>query len=559
MYRTLLTRELSRHNLSRWIVLLLDCSMVYLSGLLACVINLGLANTVINLGHILQTHLIYLSPFAAGFLLCRTYRNIFRRTSAADLVRVCAALVFGAATIMFIRIFLHADSILFAVRLRDLAIQSLLSVTTICGMRVSVKTVYDLYLRYTTTGGAYGYSDRQLIDLEMADLLDRNPIQVDMSEIRAKLSGKRILVTGAAGSIGSELSLQIASLRPQKLILVDQAESPLHNLRLEIERLYPETDCLYIVADVCNGTCMERIFAQESPETVFHAAAYKHVPLMEENPVESVLNNVGSTRLLADLAVSYKADRFILVSTDKAVNPTNVMGCSKRICEMYCQSISSSQPGGCRFITTRFGNVLGSQGSVIPLFRNQIRRGGPVMVTHPDIIRYFMLIPEACALVLEAAILGKGGEIFAFDMGKPVRIVDLVRRMIALSGRFDVKIQYCGLRPGEKLYEELLTDKEQVIPSGHPKIKIAKVAPCDHRRVTAQVNELLATARTFDAEATVRSMKRMVPEYISNNSPYSALDSSAHGPESSLRVAPEPTPDIYHTAYHTKPEIQPIA
>lgn len=528
--------------------------MVYLSGLLACVVNHGLANTVANLGHLLQTLLIYLSPFAAGFLLCGTYRNIFRRTSPADLVRVCAALFFGVAVIMFIRIFLHADNILFAVRLRDLAVLSLLSLTTICGMRVSVRTIYDLYLRYTTTGGAYGYSDRELIDLEMADLLDRNPIEVDMCEIRTKLSGRRILVTGAAGSIGSELSLQLASLAPQRLILVDQAETPLHNLRLEMERLHPDADCVYIVADVCNARRMERIFATESPETVFHAAAYKHVPLMEENPVESVLNNVGGTRLLADLAVSYKVEKFILVSSDKAVNPTNVMGCSKRICEMYCQSLSNDNPGGCRFITTRFGNVLGSQGSVIPLFRSQIRRGGPVMVTHPDIIRYFMLIPEACALVLEAAILGNGGEIFAFDMGKPVRIVDLVRRMIALSGRFDVQIKYCGLRPGEKLYEELLTDKEQVLPSLHPKIKIAKVEPGDLRRVTAEINELLTTARTFDAVATVRSMKRIVPEYISNNSPFSLLDPAPDGPEPSVKVKP-----LTNDIYHSKPEIQPIA
>ena len=264
MYRTLLTREFARHNLSRWIVLLLDCSMVYLSGLLACVVNHGLANTVANLGHVLQTLLIYLSPFAAGFLLCGTYRNIFRRTSSADLVRVCAALIFGVAVIMFSRIFLHADNILFAVRLRDLAVLSLLSLTTICGMRVGVKTIYDLYLRYTTTGGAYGYSDRELIDLEMADLLDRNPIQVDMEEIRAGLSGRRILVTGAAGSIGSELSLQLASLAPQRLILVDQAETPLHNLRLEMERLYPDTNCIYIVADICNARFLDGTAATES-------------------------------------------------------------------------------------------------------------------------------------------------------------------------------------------------------------------------------------------------------------------------------------------------------
>ncbi|MDE5669480.1 MAG: polysaccharide biosynthesis protein, partial [Duncaniella sp.] len=288
------------------------------------------------------------------------------------------------------------------------------------GLRATAKLFYDLYVRRLTGGGAYGYSDKDLISMEMADLLQREPIEVNMSGISRALGGRSILVTGAAGSIGSELSMLLASCRPSQLVLIDQAESPLHKVRIELERLYPDLKCATIVTNICHIRRMEKIFAAYRPEYVFHAAAYKHVPMMEDNPVESVLNNVDGTRKIADLAVRYGVGKFVMISTDKAVNPTSVMGCSKRICEMYCQSLSEAQTTT-QFITTRFGNVLGSNGSVIPTFRDQIRRGGPVLVTHPDIIRYFMLIPEAWSLVLEAATIGRGGEIFAFDMGSPVR------------------------------------------------------------------------------------------------------------------------------------------
>lgn len=542
MNRTLLTREFARHNLSRWIVLLLDCSMVYLSGLVACVVNHGLANTVSNLGLILQTMLIYLSPFAAGFLLCGTYRNIFRRTSFPDLVRVCMALAFAVTVIMLLRIFLHADNVLFAIRLRDLILLSLLAVTTICGMRVGVKTLYDLYLRYTTSGGAYGYSERQLIDLEMADLLDRNPIEVDMDEIRAKLSGRRILVTGAAGSIGSELALQLASLRPQRLILIDQAESPLHNLRLELERLYPKTDCVYIVADICNGPRMERIFASESPEIVFHAAAYKHVPLMEENPCEAVRVNVCGSRQVADKCVEYDVEKMVMVSTDKAVNPTNIMGCTKRLAEIYVQSLGlaierGEAKGKTKFVTTRFGNVLGSNGSVIPRFREQIEHGGPITVTHREIRRFFMTIPEACRLVMEAATFSTGTQIFVFDMGESVKISTLAERMINLAGLEvgrDIRIEYTGLRPGEKLYEEVLATKENTIPTQHSRIFVAKVRAYDYGEASGVMTELNTLAERVDIPDMVILMKKTVPEFISKHSEFEIYDkpAPAQAPES---------------------------
>ena len=316
----------------------------------------------------------------------------------------------------------------------------------------------------------------------------------------------------------------LASCRPSQLVLIDQAESPLHSVRIELERLYPDLKCATIVTNICHTRRMEKIFAAYRPEYVFHAAAYKHVPMMEDNPVESVLNNVDGTRKIADLAVRYGVGKFVMISTDKAVNPTSVMGCSKRICEMYCQSLSEAQTAT-QFITTRFGNVLGSNGSVIPTFRDQIRRGGPVLVTHPDIIRYFMLISEACSLVLEAATIGRGGEIFAFDMGSPVRILDLARRMIILSGRLDVPIKFTGLRPGEKLYEEVLADARLTRPTIHPKIKVAIRSAALFADVSADINTLIETALTHNDTDTVRIMKRMVPEYKSPpNTPYSLLD-----------------------------------
>ena len=362
-----------------------------------------------------------------------------------------------------------------------------------------------------------------LREVDIEDLLPREKIEVDMQAIGDMLRDKVILVTGAAGSIGSEMVRQIASFSPAHMVLIDQAETPMHSLRLDMCRLWPKVKTETIVTSITNQVRMESIFAQYKPEFVFHAAAYKHVPMMEDNPSEAVHNNVYGTKIIADLAVKYGAKKFVMISTDKAVNPTNVMGCSKRICEMYCQSLNKEQDV-CQFVTTRFGNVLGSNGSVIPLFKEQIRRGGPVTVTHPDIIRFFMLIPEACKLVLEAGVFGKGGEIFVFDMGKPVRIADMAKRMIALSGATDVSIEYTGLRAGEKLYEEVLSTAEPTKPTIHPQIFIAEVREYSYKSVNEQVEKLYQLSFSTDDMAIVKCMKEMVPEYHSQHSKYQVLD-----------------------------------
>ena len=343
-----------------------------------------------------------------------------------------------------------------------------------------------------------------------------------MASVEKELTGKRVMITGAAGSIGSELVRQVAAYKPAIMILIDQAETPEHDIRVMMAKDYPEVRSETIVTSICKKERMERIFADYMPDYVFHAAAYKHVPMMEDNPTEAVQNNIQGTKIIADLAVKYNATKFVMVSTDKAVNPTNVMGCSKRICEIYVQSLSKVSKT--QFVTTRFGNVLGSNGSVIPLFQEQIRNGGPVTVTHPNIIRYFMLIPEACKLVLEAGTKGKGGEIFVFDMGKPVKIADLAQRMIKLSGAKNIKIVYTGLRPGEKLYEEVLNEKENTKPSFHEKIRIAQVREYDYKHVSKDIDELIKLSGEFDDLATVKKMKQIVPEYRSNNSIYEELD-----------------------------------
>ena len=362
----------------------------------------------------------------------------------------------------------------------------------------------------------------RLAEVSVEDLLPRAEIVVDMASVEKELTGKRVLVTGAAGSIGSELVRQVASYKPAIMILIDQAETPEHDIRVMMANEFPEVRSETIVTSICKKERMERIFADYMPDYVFHAAAYKHVPMMEDNPTEAVQNNIQGTKIIADLAVKYNAKKFVMVSTDKAVNPTNVMGCSKRICEIYVQSLSKVSKT--QFVTTRFGNVLGSNGSVIPLFREQIRNGGPVTVTHPNIIRYFMLIPEACKLVLEAGTKGHGGEIFVFDMGKPVKIADLAQRMIKLSGARNIKIVYTGLRPGEKLYEEVLNNKENTKPSFHEKIRIAQVREYDYKHVSKDIDELIALSGKFDDLATVKKMKEIVPEYRSNNSIYEELD-----------------------------------
>lgn len=368
----------------------------------------------------------------------------------------------------------------------------------------------------------------QLKEIQIEDLLPREPIQVDMVKIASHLEGKRVLITGAAGSIGSEIMRQVASFNPYKLILVDQAETPLHDLRLELQDYWRNVDAVTIIADISNKSRMEAIFKEYRPQYIFHAAAYKHVPMMEDNVSESIRVNVGGTRIVADLAVAYNAEKFVMISTDKAVNPTNVMGCSKRLAEIYVQSLAKKlqKDGdkGVKFITTRFGNVLGSNGSVIPRFKEQIQRGGPVTVTHPNIIRYFMTIPEACRLVLEAGSMGKGGEIYIFDMGRPVKIVDLAKRMISLSGRSDVKIEFTGLRHGEKLYEELLNTKELTKPTYHEKIMIATVREYDYDEVKIRIENLIRESYSFNQMNIVASMKDIVPEFISKNSCFEILD-----------------------------------
>ncbi len=368
----------------------------------------------------------------------------------------------------------------------------------------------------------------QLKEIQIEDLLPRDPITINMKEIASNIEGKRVMVTGAAGSIGSEIVRQVAAFNPYCIILIDQAETPLHSMRLELKNNWREVNTKTIIADIVNETRMERIFQEFRPQYIFHAAAYKHVPMMEEDVSESIQTNVRGTKTIADLAVKYKAEKFVMISTDKAVNPTNIMGCSKRICEIYVQAyakyLQNTNQNFTQFITTRFGNVLGSNGSVIPLFREQIRKGGPVTVTHPEIIRYFMTIPEACQLVLEAGAMGKGGEIYIFDMGEPVKIYDLAKKMIKLSGVPNVKIEFTGLRHGEKLYEELLNIEECTKPTYHEKIMIADVRVYEYEEVKQQILNLINVSYNYEEMETVRMMKEIVPEFKSKNSPFEAID-----------------------------------
>jgi FlaA1/EpsC-like NDP-sugar epimerase len=420
----------------------------------------------------------------------------------------------------------------------------------ILGAGAKILMTQDL-VELDAEGEVTDYSNLQLREVSVEELLPRSEIRVDMKSVGELLSGTRVLVTGAAGSIGSEICRQVASLKPSAMLLIDQAETPEHDIRLMMQKEFPDIPAQTVVTSICKEKRMEELFKRFRPDYVFHAAAYKHVPMMEDNPSEAVQNNIQGTKIIADLSVKYGVKKFVMVSTDKAVNPTNVMGCSKRICEIYVQSldlaikerrvashilslgneetfITPSQMGGptarTQFVTTRFGNVLGSNGSVIPLFREQIKNGGPVTVTDERIVRFFMLIPEACKLVLEAGTKGNGGEIFVFDMGKPVRIADLAKRMIRLSGAKNVEIKFTGLRPGEKLYEEVLNELEGTKPTFHEKIRIAEVREYDYETVCKDIDELIAISQQYDDMATVAKMKQIVPEYKSNNSIYEKLD-----------------------------------
>ena len=372
-------------------------------------------------------------------------------------------------------------------------------------------------------------ADMHIHEVSVEELLPRDEIRVDMKSLGEMLTGTTVFITGAAGSIGSEIVRQVAAYKPAHMILIDQAETPMHDVRLMMANEFPDVQALTIVTSISRKTRMDTLFRKYKPDYVFHAAAYKHVPMMEDNPSEAVLNNIYGTKVIADTAVRYGVKKFVMISTDKAVNPTNVMGCSKRICEIYVQSLDQAIKqkkinAPTQFVTTRFGNVLGSNGSVIPLFREQIKRGGPLTVTDERIVRFFMLIPEACKLVLEAGVKGNGGEIFVFDMGQPVKIIDLAKRMIKLSGAKNVEIEITGLRPGEKLYEEVLNELEGTKPTFHEKIRIAQVREYDYEQVRQAIDDLVELSKQYDNMATVKKMKEIVPEYKSKNSEYEVLD-----------------------------------
>ncbi len=520
----------SREALPYWCTCVMDLTVVFLSMLAMHVILYSRLSGAVSSGMPLVWSLgIYSLLYLVGFRLFHTYTDVFRVMDAQGLLRTAYASLVGSALCVLVR-FLSGKFGwgIEMVPYRVFVMTFICSTVVMGGLRLLAKTLFEI-----------GHSKANT----EVELLPRQEIDVDLERIGAQLYQKKILVTGAAGSIGSEMVRQIAEFKPAKLILVDQAETPMHDLMLEVRKEWGFIDTKFIIATIINKERMEVIFHKYKPDYVFHAAAYKHVPMMEENPSVSVLNNIYGTRVLADLSVKYKVKKFVMVSTDKAVNPTNVMGCSKRICEIYVQSLdkalrkkqaeASAENNGqasakpytpTQFITTRFGNVLGSNGSVIPLFKKQIEMGGPVTVTHPDIIRYFMLIPEACKLVLEAGTMGNGGEVFVFDMGEPVKIVDLAKKMIHNSGHHEIKIQFTGLREGEKLYEEVLFNGEEELPTDNPKIRTAKVREYDYDDVCVQIDKLMEISHTYDEMMIVKQMKAIVPEFISNNSKYEALD-----------------------------------
>ena len=636
----------SKKALPYWCILLIDCASVYLSGLIVFYIQHGGLTLAQRYWPLTLGLLLCLGVYIVSFFAFHTFKGVIRYSSFVDLHRVVystLAATVGVCLLHQVQVHAGLTDFILIPRFDSAFLVFVLSTCLLCGTRVIVKSLHDIYRGNETikrvfvygsmeggialaksiraevparfklcgfvsdkqhTGGMWllgekvyedndnlldiikekhisvilvsplmtekftkrtslidglvndgvkimmmppaeewdGKSDlshRQLHEVEIEDLLPREKIEVDLVAIGNMLRGKRILITGAAGSIGSEMARQVAKFQPAELVLVDQAETPMHDVRLYMANNHKDLSVQTIVTSICKEDRMEKIFSKYRPEYVFHAAAYKHVPMMEDNPAEAVQNNIYGTRVIADLAVKYGTKKFVMISTDKAVNPTNVMGCSKRICEIYCQALNAAITNGTlqnnsnfqdvqnpqtKFVTTRFGNVLGSNGSVIPIFKEQIKKGGPVKVTHPDIIRYFMLIPEACRLVLEAGTMGNGGEIYVFDMGEPVKIVDLAKRMIALSGAKGVKIEFSGLRDGEKLFEELLATKENTKPSNHPKIKVAAVREYPYELARQNEIELHELSFTADDMEIVRKMKEIVPEFKSRNSKYEILD-----------------------------------
>lgn len=498
-------------------LLVIDLLITWLSGYVAFYLEFegGASNILLNFSVITYDIFISLICYCIGFLIFRTFGSFGRNHSYEDFGYTVGGLLIGVLLSLF---WLYLEGSPFKPALlgyRELILQFLLALIGIRASRSLFRLHYQYYSKRSDNNGSYGLSDMALLNMEMEDFLPRKRIEINRYEISHELEGKSIFVTGAAGSIGSELVRKIATYQPSCLVIIDQAETPLHDLELFLNRNHPELNFISVLSDVNNKLILKEIFKKYQPEIVFHAAAYKHVSMMEQNPVECVLNNIGGTITVANLAVEYDCKKFILISTDKAVNPTGVMGCSKRICEIYCQSLSGYPDlhNKCAFITTRFGNVLGSNGSVVPVFREQIRHGGPVTLTHPEVIRYFMLIEEACDLVLEASVLGKGGEIYVFDMGVPVKILELAKRMIKISRRRDIKIVYTGLLPGEKLYEEVLADKEQIISSVKDGIQVAKVRKYDFNTVNLEIQELLKAAKENNSEKVLELMHSIVPEF----------------------------------------------
>ena len=628
----------TKKALPYWAILLLDIFITYFAYLFTYIQFRSALDLVEDFGPLMLNASIYMIFYVVGFRLMRTYSGIFRYSSFVDLLRVSYAMAFGMVVAYILHYAMANHPMFCHLRGREIVVASGLGTVLLWGVRMLVKTIYDVsynsvhskrtfiygvrdggigiakqirsekptrfqlkgfvsdnqeHKDYVLMGVKVYYLDESLIDImrresiealivspfrlrafrqntafqnalidagikifmtqeekewnekaeapqlkeiSIEDLLPRDEIQVDMESVGQQLTGNCIMVTGSAGSIGSEMVRQIAVYKPSELVLIDQAETPQHDIRLMMQKQWPEIKAEIIVTSICEREHMEYLFKKYKPQYVFHAAAYKHVPMMEDNPSESVTNNILGTMVIADLAVKYGAKKFVMISTDKAVNPTNVMGCSKRICEIYVQSLNNhlendpaTKGKHCQFVTTRFGNVLGSNGSVIPLFKEQIKNGGPITVTDPNIIRYFMLIPEACKLVLEAGTKGHGGEIFVFDMGEPVKIDNLAKRMISLSGVKGIEIQYTGLRPGEKLYEEVLNEEESTKPSFHEKIRIATVREYDYKEVCEAVEKLIKISTNYDNMETVRMMKAIVPEYKSNNSVYSVIDEENGG------------------------------